>query len=289
MSQTLENHVPRAVIDAGSRWQGWLQVAGLAVLLGTLFHRVFAQLAVQWWTDANVSHGSATGDPIQSSCSTAAVPRLPTRQRAAGTRGSACSAGRKRDQSTLSLARRSGSMQWATIALFAHYTFGFLWLRLRVTRLTTPPARPFFASHCRRCKWNPYRRERDSRPVWGPQQSRRILPSALRMVDLCPVFRAAHAVPRDSSADRPACAIEARLMRLASWRRFVPVAVLFAATAALLEARSINETVPPHRNLITFPVSVDAWRGTDLPLSQRELAVLGPGEFLVRELPAHAD
>ena len=72
-------------------------------------------------------------------------------------------------------------------------------------------------------------------------------------------------------------------MRLASWRRFVPVAVLFAATAALLEARSINETVPPHRNLITFPVSVDAWRGTDLPLSQRELAVLGPGEFLIRD------
>src|SRR5229473_1017642 len=94
-----------------------------------------------------VSHGSATGDPIQSSCSTAAVPRLPTRQRAAGTRGSACSAGRKRDQSTLSLARRSGSMQRATITCFAHYAVGFLRLRLRVTRLTTPPARPFFASH----------------------------------------------------------------------------------------------------------------------------------------------
>src|SRR5229473_1017645 len=57
MSQTLENHVPSAVIDAGSRWQGWLQVAGLAVLLGVLYHRVFAQLAVQWWTDANYSHG----------------------------------------------------------------------------------------------------------------------------------------------------------------------------------------------------------------------------------------
>ena len=73
------------------------------------------------------------------------------------------------------------------------------------------------------------------------------------------------------------------MRRLVSSRRFVPVAILLAATAALLEARSLTETVPPHRNLIAFPVSVDAWRGTDVPLTQRELAVLGPGEFLVRD------
>lgn len=71
--------------------------------------------------------------------------------------------------------------------------------------------------------------------------------------------------------------------RLASWRHFVPVAILLAATAALLEARNLTETVPRHRNLISFPVSFDAWHGTDVPFTQRELAVLGPGEFLVRD------
>lgn len=68
-----------------------------------------------------------------------------------------------------------------------------------------------------------------------------------------------------------------------AWRRFVPVVLLLAATAALLHARGAIETVPPHVELASFPAEIDRWHGTDVPMSSDTLAVLGPGQFLVRD------
>jgi EpsI family protein len=68
-----------------------------------------------------------------------------------------------------------------------------------------------------------------------------------------------------------------------AWKRFVPVVLLLAATAALLHARSAFEAVPPHVELASFPAEIDTWRGTDVPMGPDTLAVLGPGQFLVRD------
>jgi EpsI family protein len=68
-----------------------------------------------------------------------------------------------------------------------------------------------------------------------------------------------------------------------SWQRSLPVVLLLAATVALLHARSANELVPPHGELASFPEEIDMWRGTAVPMGADTLAVLGPGQFLVRE------
>lgn len=74
-------------------------------------------------------------------------------------------------------------------------------------------------------------------------------------------------------------------MSLASipWKRFLPVLILIAATAALLQAHERPEIVPPHNALSNFPMQIGSWSGTPLSLSADELAVLGPGEFLLRD------
>jgi EpsI family protein len=68
-----------------------------------------------------------------------------------------------------------------------------------------------------------------------------------------------------------------------AWPRFVPVLLLLAATAALLNARSAVEAVPPHVEIASFPAEIDAWHGIDVPMGPETLAVLGPGQFLVRD------
>jgi len=67
-----------------------------------------------------------------------------------------------------------------------------------------------------------------------------------------------------------------------SWKRFLPVALLLAATAFVLRARDRERSLPPHKELSSFPMQVDTWQGRDLSLSPEELKVLGPGEFLLR-------
>jgi len=67
------------------------------------------------------------------------------------------------------------------------------------------------------------------------------------------------------------------------WRLFVPAALLLAATAALLRARSLNETLPDARELATFPRTMDGWQGTDIAIAPEALEVLGQGHFLVRD------
>lgn len=68
-----------------------------------------------------------------------------------------------------------------------------------------------------------------------------------------------------------------------SWQRFLPVALLLAGCAALLHARSANESVPSHKDLASFPKVIEPWRGTDLGIDQATLEVLGPGDFLMRD------
>jgi EpsI family protein len=70
---------------------------------------------------------------------------------------------------------------------------------------------------------------------------------------------------------------------LAPWRHFAPAILLIIATAAALHARSSRETVPPHRNLDSFPQTVGAWTGIDIPLSTDALSILGHGDFVMRD------
>jgi EpsI family protein len=71
-------------------------------------------------------------------------------------------------------------------------------------------------------------------------------------------------------------------MLLASWKRFLPVVGVLAATAVGLAARSGEEVLPPHADLSAFPMQIGNWTGRDVPIPPDELAVLGPGQFLMR-------
>lgn len=66
------------------------------------------------------------------------------------------------------------------------------------------------------------------------------------------------------------------------WVRFFVCLALFLAAAVFLEARRQAEPVPSRRPLAEFPRTLGGWAGTDLPLSEDVLRVLGPGDFLAR-------
>lgn len=69
---------------------------------------------------------------------------------------------------------------------------------------------------------------------------------------------------------------------MSSHVRFALAALLFAATALFLHGRSRGEIIPPREPLRSFPVQLGPWTGTDIPISEDELRVLGPGDFLRR-------
>jgi len=60
------------------------------------------------------------------------------------------------------------------------------------------------------------------------------------------------------------------------------IAVLLAATAIFLHARSRTEILPAHQPLASFPQQLGEWTGTDLDISADVLEVLGSGDFLFR-------
>ena len=64
--------------------------------------------------------------------------------------------------------------------------------------------------------------------------------------------------------------------------RFVLVAVLLAVTGGLLHVRSSREIIAPRQPLTAFPPKLGDWLGADVPIPQDALAVLGPGDFLLR-------
>jgi EpsI family protein len=65
--------------------------------------------------------------------------------------------------------------------------------------------------------------------------------------------------------------------------RFGISAMLMLATAIMLQAHSRSELFPPRAALDSLPSQIDGWTGTDSPLDQQTLDILGPGEFLVRD------
>ena len=65
--------------------------------------------------------------------------------------------------------------------------------------------------------------------------------------------------------------------------RFVLAAVVIAATAILLQARSRNEVLPPRSSLSSLPMQIGPWIGQDIPIDQLTLDILGAGEFLSRD------
>ena len=64
--------------------------------------------------------------------------------------------------------------------------------------------------------------------------------------------------------------------------RFALAALLIAATAIFLQARTHSEVFPPRLPLKTFPVQLDSWTSSDISIDKEVLAVLGPGDFLLR-------
>ena len=64
--------------------------------------------------------------------------------------------------------------------------------------------------------------------------------------------------------------------------RFVLAALLIAAAALFLHAHSSGEVFPSRLQLSTFPAELGGWQGTDVSIDKDVLAVLGPGDFLLR-------
>jgi EpsI family protein len=65
--------------------------------------------------------------------------------------------------------------------------------------------------------------------------------------------------------------------------RFGLAAILMAATALLLQARSRNEVLPQRQSLNSLPSEFGSWVGRDITIDQQTLDILGPGEFLFRD------
>jgi EpsI family protein len=64
--------------------------------------------------------------------------------------------------------------------------------------------------------------------------------------------------------------------------RFWIIAVLLVATAVLVHARDSFEVIPKSEPLAQMPAVLDGRTGTDVPLDQETLDVLGAGDFLSR-------
>jgi EpsI family protein len=66
-----------------------------------------------------------------------------------------------------------------------------------------------------------------------------------------------------------------------NWR-FAVTAVLLATTAIFLQTRGHKEILPDHEPLASLPYQLGDWTGTDVPMQQDVLDILGPGDFLQR-------
>ncbi len=64
--------------------------------------------------------------------------------------------------------------------------------------------------------------------------------------------------------------------------RFWVIVLLLAATAVLVHARDSFEVIPASEPLGQLPAVIDGRTGTDVPIDQETLDVLGAGDFLSR-------
>ncbi|HET7893291.1 MAG TPA: EpsI family protein [Candidatus Sulfotelmatobacter sp.] len=71
-------------------------------------------------------------------------------------------------------------------------------------------------------------------------------------------------------------------MRTSSTSRFIVAALLILGAGILLQARARSEVFPPRLPLKQFPQQLNGWTGTDVPIDQDVLNILGPGDFLLR-------
>ena len=72
-------------------------------------------------------------------------------------------------------------------------------------------------------------------------------------------------------------------MRLGSNLRFAVALIILLAAAVFLNARGRKEVFPPRQPLSAFPRELQDWRSNEVAIPQDQLAVLGPGDFLLRE------
>jgi EpsI family protein len=71
--------------------------------------------------------------------------------------------------------------------------------------------------------------------------------------------------------------------------RFLLTAALIAAAAVFLYAHTSSEVFPTRQALKSFPATLGDREGTDIALDPEVLAVLGPGDFLLRDYRGDAD
>jgi EpsI family protein len=64
--------------------------------------------------------------------------------------------------------------------------------------------------------------------------------------------------------------------------RFWTVALLLAGTVLLLHARGDTDSIPVSEPLSRVPWTIAGWTGSDVPIAQATLEVLGNGDFLSR-------
>ena len=67
------------------------------------------------------------------------------------------------------------------------------------------------------------------------------------------------------------------------FRRVIVLFIVFVAAAGVIAQAQKTEAVPPRQALSALPMTLNDWRGrTDPPLSDKELAVLGADDYLLR-------
>jgi len=71
-------------------------------------------------------------------------------------------------------------------------------------------------------------------------------------------------------------------LRISATARFILAALLIAGAGVLLQARARSEVFPPRLPLKQFPQQLNGWTGSDVPIDQDVLNILGPGDFLLR-------
>jgi len=64
--------------------------------------------------------------------------------------------------------------------------------------------------------------------------------------------------------------------------RFWTIVALLAGTGLLMHARGSTDIIPQSEPLSQVPHTIDKWVGSDIPLDEETLEVLGPGDFLSR-------
>jgi EpsI family protein len=72
-------------------------------------------------------------------------------------------------------------------------------------------------------------------------------------------------------------------------QRFAVATVFLLFAGVFLQARQRKEVFPAHIPMPCFPEQLGSFEGTDIPLDNETLQILGPGDFLLRVYSDHND